>query len=136
MILECISDDIPPQNANFEYGYPHSNALLQFPLKLERCKLHKAACHPTKCDIINDDKLFLTVYRRIYCHKFLMLSNQKLRYKSNCIRIRYIQQAVRNLCTFLRSQDSSFQQLADFFLTLILYRPLKNRHNKDLKNNW
>ena len=28
---------------NLEYGYPHSNALLQFPLKLKRCKPHKAA---------------------------------------------------------------------------------------------
>ena len=26
------------QNENFEYGYPHSNALLQFCLKLERWK--------------------------------------------------------------------------------------------------
>ena len=27
--------------------------------------MHKAACHPTKCDIINDIKLFLTVYHKI-----------------------------------------------------------------------
>ena len=39
---------------NFEYGYPHSNAVLQSRLKLERCKRH----HATKCDIINDVKLF------------------------------------------------------------------------------
>ena len=32
---------------NFEYGYPNSNALL-FPLKLERCKPHKATRHQTK----------------------------------------------------------------------------------------
>ena len=75
------------QNENFEYGYPHSNALLQFCLKLERCKPHKAARHPTKCDVINDVKLFPTVYRRIHCRKFLTLSNQKSRYKSMCIRI-------------------------------------------------
>ena len=49
MIYERISDDIP-----FEYGYPHSNALLQFECKLERCKPHKAARHQTKCDVIND----------------------------------------------------------------------------------
>ena len=48
---------------------------------------HNAACHPKKCDVINDVKLFPTVYRRIYCHKFLTLSNQKSRYKSKCIRI-------------------------------------------------
>ena len=53
-------------------SYLHSYALLQFCLKLG-----KAACHPTKCDVINDIKLFPTVCRR----KFLTLSNQK------CIRI-------------------------------------------------
>ena len=41
-------------NENFGYGYPHSNALLLFPLKLERCNLHKAARQPTICDVIND----------------------------------------------------------------------------------
>ena len=74
-------------NQNFEYCYPHSNALLQFRFELEHCKPHKAAHHPTKCDVINDVKQFLTVYRRIYCHKFLTLSNQMSRYKSKCIRI-------------------------------------------------
>ena len=39
----------------FEYGYPHYNALLQSRLKLERCKPQKAARHPT---IINDVKYF------------------------------------------------------------------------------
>ena len=29
-------------NENFEYGYPHSGALLQFCLKFERCKPQKA----------------------------------------------------------------------------------------------
>ena len=57
-------------NENIEYGNPHSNALLQFEVKSERCKPHKAARHPTKCDVINDVKLFRTVYRRIYCRKF------------------------------------------------------------------
>ena len=41
-------------NENFEYGYAHSNALLQSRLKLECCTLHKAARHPTKCDVINE----------------------------------------------------------------------------------
>ena len=49
-----------------EYDYPHSNALLQFTLKLEHWKLHKAPHRPTKCHVINDFKLFLTVYCRIY----------------------------------------------------------------------
>ena len=34
-----------------------------------------AARHPTKCDEINEIKLFAIVYRRIYCRKFLTLSN-------------------------------------------------------------
>ena len=87
MISLRIFNNILPQNENFEYGYPHSNALLQFPLKLELSKPQKAARHPTKCDVINDVKLFPTVYRRIYCCKFLTLSNQMLRYKIKCIRI-------------------------------------------------
>ena len=55
---------------NFEYGYPHFNALLLFRRKLERCKQHNAANHPMKWDvIINDVKLFPTVYHGIYCCK-------------------------------------------------------------------
>ena len=86
MISERISDDTSP-NENFEYGYPHSNALLQFELKLERCKPRKAARHPTKCDVANDDILFPTVYRRIYCRKFFTISDQTSRYKLMCIRM-------------------------------------------------
>ena len=48
-------------NENFEYGYPQSNELLQFCLNFERSKPHKAARRPTKCDVINDVKLFPTV---------------------------------------------------------------------------
>ena len=50
-------------NENFEYGYPHSNAFLQFRLKMECCKPQKAAIHQTMQN--NDVKLFLTVYRSI-----------------------------------------------------------------------
>ena len=64
-------------NENFEYGYSHSNALLQFCLKLECCRPHYAAHHLMKCDVINDVKLFPKAYHRIYCNKFLTLSNQK-----------------------------------------------------------
>ena len=49
-------------NVNFEYGCRHSNGFLSFCLKLERCKPQKAARHPTICDVINDVKLFPTVY--------------------------------------------------------------------------
>ena len=77
-------------NENFEYGYTNSNALLQFRLKFERCKPCNTAHHPTKYDVINDVKLFPAVYCRIYCRKFLTLSNQKSRYKSKGIRIEII----------------------------------------------
>ena len=66
MNFERISDDIPPQIKILNMVNPNSNALLHFPLKLECCKPHKVACHPTKCYVINDVKQFLTVYRMIY----------------------------------------------------------------------
>ena len=74
-------------NENFEYGYPHSNAHLQFRLKSERCKPCNTARHPTKYDVINDVELLPAVYRRIYCRKLLSLSNQKSLYKIKCIRM-------------------------------------------------
>ena len=46
------------QNENFEYGYPNSNAFMQSRLKFERCNPQKAARPPTKCDVIDDAKLF------------------------------------------------------------------------------
>ena len=71
------------RNEYLEYGYPHYNALMNLfaiksllHLKSELCKLHKAACHSTKCGVINDIKIFVTVYCRIYCPKFLALSYQ------------------------------------------------------------
>ena len=48
---------------------------------------HKTARQPMIFDIYNDVKLFPTVNRKIYCRKFLTLSNQILRYKIKCIRI-------------------------------------------------
>ena len=41
-------------NENFDYGYPHSNPLLQLELKLEHCNPQKATHHPTKFDVINE----------------------------------------------------------------------------------
>ena len=58
MISEQISNNIPPHMKILKYGYPHSNASLQFGLEFERYKPQKAACHPTKCDVINEVKLF------------------------------------------------------------------------------
>ena len=83
MIPHCITDNIYPQKIKFEYSYPHSNAFLQFCLKLEPLK---AAPHQMRCDIIYDIKLFPTVYHRINCRKFLT-SNQISGCKIKCIRI-------------------------------------------------
>ena len=83
MISKHISDDIPPIIKILNMVIP----ILMFPLKLKHCKSHKAARHPTECYLINDFKLFPTVYHRIYHCKFLTLSNQTSRYKSKCIRM-------------------------------------------------
>ena len=72
-------------NENFEYGYPHSNALLQSRLKLEHCKPHKAACNPTKYNVIHDVKIISTVFHKIYCRNFFMLSNQMSLTKSSVL---------------------------------------------------
>ena len=63
MISERISDDIPPQVEILNLVIS-INAPLQFHLKFEGCKPHKAAHSQKKCDLINEVKLFLTVYRR------------------------------------------------------------------------
>ena len=48
MISDHISDQMPPKMKilNMVISILISNALLQFPLRLERCKLHEAAGHP------------------------------------------------------------------------------------------
>ena len=91
MISERISDGIPPQMKILHMVIP-----ILMHLKLERCKPHNATRHLMKCDIIDDVKLFPTVYRRIYsvyrriyCRKFFTLSNQTSCCKSKCIRISY-----------------------------------------------
>ena len=58
MSSDRLSDNIYPKWIFFKYGYPHSNAYLQFRLQLERCKPELAARHPTICDGINDVNLF------------------------------------------------------------------------------
>ena len=82
-------------NENFEYDHLHSDALLYIRLKLECYKPHKASCHPTKCDVINDAKLFPTLYYRIYYRKFMTISIQMLRYK-----IKYIKIVAVIVCVF------------------------------------
>ena len=89
-----ISGKYTSLSKHFEYGYPHSNALLcrfsvkiLFHLKSECCKAQKATCHPTNCGANNDIKLLLTVNCRINCPKFLTVSNQMARYISMCVKM-------------------------------------------------
>ena len=69
MIADHISDDIPPQMIFLRFGYSHSNAFLHFfTLNIfVSCEIQvlQAKCHPTKCDITNDIKLFPTVYPKL-----------------------------------------------------------------------
>ena len=76
MISERISDDILPQMKILNMVMPilmHFCSFVSNWSIASRIMPHVI----TKCDVINDVKLFPTVYRRIYCHKFLTLSNQK-----------------------------------------------------------
>ena len=79
MISERISDDIPLQMKILNMVIP---ILMQFCSLISNwsvassIKPHKGVRHQMKRDVINDVQLFPTVYRRIYCRKFLTLSNQ------------------------------------------------------------
>ena len=95
-MIPTVYPTISP-NGNFEYDYPHSNALLQFRLKLKRCKMHNAARHPTKHEVINDVKMFPTVYPS----KFMTLSNQ-ISSELECIVIKR-QRNIRNIAISSRS---------------------------------
>ena len=82
------------QNENFEYGYPHSNALFNI-------YSSKAQHFAPNWSFVNNVKQLRqpitravtydvgdpTVYRRIYWRKFLTSSNQTLRYIRKFIRI-------------------------------------------------
>ena len=86
VISDRISDDIPSQMKILNMVIP---ILLHFCNFVSNWKPNNAAPYPTKCDAINDVKMFPTVYRRICSHKFLTLSNQTSCYKSKCIRIHF-----------------------------------------------
>ena len=68
-------------NDNFQYSYPHSNALLHivtfqtalFCTTRKCCQQCKTRCQPMKSDLRND-VIFPTVIRRIYRRKFSTLS--------------------------------------------------------------
>ena len=85
-------------NENFEYGYPHSNALLIFFLKNTVKLYFVAPIRPAAASCIyslvsqwkaklRNDVGFPTVYRRLYCRRFMTLSNQTSRYICKCIRM-------------------------------------------------
>ena len=61
MISDRISNDIPPQMKILNIVISILMHFCSFVLNLKLCKLHKAACRPTKCDIINDVEQFSTV---------------------------------------------------------------------------
>ena len=62
MVFDHISDDIAPKMKILIFFYPHSKAFLQFHLKLEGCKPHKATCLSTNCDLINDVSSYFRQY--------------------------------------------------------------------------
>ena len=61
-------------NKKFEYGIPILMHFCSFISNFKHYKPHKAACHLTKCGVINDVKLFATVYRVI--HSDIVLQKQ------------------------------------------------------------
>ena len=88
MISKRISDNIPPQMKILNILIPilmHLYSLVSNWSVASCIKLHKGVRHQMKLDVINDVKLFPTVYCRIYCRKFLTLSNQTSRYKASAL---------------------------------------------------
>ena len=87
MIFKRISDDIPPQMKILNMIIPTVMHFCSFVLIWSVASPIKPQVIKTKCDVIDDVKLFPTVYQRIYCRKLLTLSNQTSRYKIKCIRM-------------------------------------------------
>ena len=80
--------------------------------------MYKAARQQTQSDVINDVKLFPTIYRRIYCRKFLSLSNQMSRYKSNGIRI-----CIYLMCVVVDSLTSKVPYIVGNIIPIFVYLP-------------
>ena len=87
VISDRISNYIPSQMKILIMVLPILMQFWSYGFKLEHWKPQKAAHHLMICDVLNDVKLFPTVYHRIYCLKFLTLANQASHYKIKCIRI-------------------------------------------------
>ena len=82
MISKSISIDIPPQMKILNMVISN---LMHFCSLISNWSV--ASCIPMKGDLYDDLRLFPTVYCRMYCRKFLMLSNQTSSYKRKGIRI-------------------------------------------------
>ena len=118
MISERISDDIPPKLKILNMVIP---ILMSFYSLVSnwsiasRIKPYKSVRFQMKCDVIDDIKLFPTVYPRIYCRKFLTISNQTLRYKNKGIIIMVFHALMLNMSRerMLKSEDDAqdFQHL-------------------------
>ena len=121
LIWGGISNDIPKWKF-WIWLHPHSNAFPQFCLKLERCKPQKATCHPTIYDVVNDVKLFPTVYPRIYSRKFWCYPIRRHVTKSSALEYICIQ---NKLCAFLKILNVLFTVLMiryNFMGCCLLYK--------------
>ena len=57
--------------------------------QIRRCKPRNATCHPRRCDVINDVKLFPTVSQDILSQILDIIQSEDARYKSKCIRMHF-----------------------------------------------
>ena len=106
MIIERISDEIPPQMKILNMVIPILMHYQHFPFKKNSEMYFVALIRPAAASCIKplasciyslvnqwkatlrNDFGFPTVYRRIYCRKFMTLSNQTSRCIFKCIRIK------------------------------------------------
>ena len=71
-------------------------------------KLHKDVRHPTKCDVLNNVKLFTTVSQDIMSHIFNVIQPDK----SKCIRICHY------VCNIVRAPPTSWRSSLVFGLSV------------------
>ena len=71
MISERISDDMPPPIENFEYGYPHSNAFLQFRLDWSIAGFRKLLFSTLVISLVVVSTFFSVIF--LYCDIFQLL---------------------------------------------------------------
>ena len=123
-------------NENFEYGYPHSYALLTF--SLQKDSENVLFCAYTSSDAscikplvsciyslvnqwkatLRNDVGFPPVYRRIYCRKFMTLSNQTSRCICKCIRMTFINTSM------IRIMFEVYLLIAPFKIATFVDKPL------------